>query len=273
MERVTLDKYAIFGNPVAHSMSPSLHTFFAKETSQALEYTRILVPEGGFAQEADRFFADGGKGCNITVPCKTDAFNYADELSDFARAAGAVNTLKKLDDGRIYGDNTDGRGLVYDLNRLGCALFDKKVLILGAGGAARGITLPILNEHPESVCIVNRTVSKAETIARGYEGRVQAAGYESLDDHYDVIINATSTSLSGELPPLSDELIRGASFVYDLMYKVNGLTEFTKKAQKLGVKSVSDGFGMLIGQAVLSFALWRGVTPDFDRALEEFRAC
>lgn len=265
------DKYVLFGNPVEHSMSPMLHEYFAKTLSQDLTYGRVLVQDGCFKQAALKFFnEDGGLGCNITVPCKLDAYSFADVLSEYAKAAGAVNTLKKLPDGKIYGDNTDGRGLVADLQRLNCPLKGHKVLIIGVGGAAKGILKPILETSPKSVTIVNRTKSKAIDLAAVYAEDVNGTSFEELNDHFDVIINATSSSLKDELPALKDEILANASFVYDLMYRKGGQTVFTKKAKELGVQQSFDGFGMLIGQAILSFEVWRGVRPDFSLAIEKF---
>lgn len=264
------DKYVLFGNPVAHSMSPALHAFFAKETNQDLEYGRVLVEDGCFNQCADKFFKNGGLGCNITVPCKLDAFSYADNLTEYAKAAGAVNTLKKMPDGSILGDNTDGRGLVYDLNRLGCPLKDAHVLIIGAGGAAKGILKPIIESGIKKITIVNRTVSKALDLAVFYPGIVDGTSYENLTGPYDVIINATSLSLKNELPNIADSILSKASFVYDLMYRPDGHTCFTDIVSSLGVKAY-DGFGMLVGQAILSFELWRNVKPNFDTAIKKFR--
>lgn len=264
------DKYVLFGNPVAHSMSPALHAYFADETHQDLEYGRILVEPGCFRQCADEFFKNGGLGCNITVPCKLDAFSYADSLTEYAKTAGAVNTLKKMADGSILGDNTDGRGLVYDLKRLCCPLKNANVLIIGAGGAAKGILKPIIECGVKKLTIVNRTVSKALDLAVLHPGIVDGTSYENLNGTYDVIINATSLSLKNELPKISDKTISKSSFVYDLMYRPDGHTCFTDKANSLGVKAY-DGFGMLLGQAVLSFELWRNVLPDFDNAVKNFR--
>ena len=266
------DKYLVFGNPIAHSMSPDLHTFFADSTNQDLVYDRELVEDGCFNLQADRFFDNGGRGCNITVPCKLDAYNYADTLSEYAKAAGAVNTLKKMEDGTIYGDNTDGRGLVYDLKRLGCVLKGAKVLIIGAGGATQGILKPILEEEPESITIANRTFEKAQKLSLLYKDRVDACALADLEAKYDVIINATSASLKDELPGVSDEVLKAASFAYDLMYRKEGQTVFTKKALDLGVAKANDGFGMLIGQAILSFELWRGVKPSFEDVIRKFRS-
>lgn len=266
------DKYVLFGNPVAHSMSPALHAFFAQETHQDLEYGRILVEEGCFKLRADEFFRNGGLGCNVTVPCKLDAFSYADNLTEYAESAGAVNTLKKMLDGSILGDNTDGRGLVYDLKRLGCQLKDAHVLIIGAGGAAKGILKPVIECGVKKITIVNRTVSKALDLAVLYPGIVDGTSYENLNGIYDVIINATSLSLKNELPKIGDDIISKSSFVYDLMYRPDGHTCFTDKAVSLGVNA-HDGFGMLVGQAILSFELWREVQPDFDHAIMKFRKC
>jgi|SRR5574344_687172 shikimate dehydrogenase len=265
------DKYVLFGNPVEHSMSPMLHEYFAKTLSQDLTYGRILVEDGCFKEAALKFFnEDNGLGCNITVPCKLDAYSFADVLSEYAKAAGAVNTLKKLPDGKIYGDNTDGRGLVADLHRLNCPLEGNKVLIIGAGGAAKGILKPILETNPLSITIVNRTESKALDLASIYDERVTGTSFANLKGQFDVIINATSSSLKDELPALNDEILAKALFVYDLMYRKGGQTVFTKKANELGVKNAFDGFGMLIGQAILSFEVWRGVRPDFSLAVEKF---
>ncbi|MGN1281978.1 MAG: shikimate dehydrogenase [Succinivibrio sp.] len=264
------DKYAVFGNPVEHSMSPQLHSYFAKTTSQDMEYGKILVEENSFVKTADEFFRNGGRGCNVTVPCKMDAYSYADHLSDYAKMAGAVNTLKLLDDGSILGDNTDGRGLCEDLKRLNCPLRSSKLLIIGAGGASRGIIKPLLETGVESVTIVNRTLSKAQDIASLFEDKVSAVTFDNTDDCYDVIINATSASLQNVLPPLEDRIIARARFVYDLMYRKGGSTIFTERAKSLGVNCSYDGFGMLVGQAVLSFELWRGCRPDFASAIEYF---
>lgn len=264
------DRYAVFGNPIAHSLSPKIHAFFAKDTGEELSYEPILVPEGRFKETAREFFCDG-KGCNVTVPCKLDAYDFADVLTPYAEAAGAVNTLKKLENGCIEGDNTDGRGLTADLKRLGVKLDGAKILVMGAGGAARGIIRPLQDENVALVTVVNRTFEKAKKLAEHFG--VQACSYEELSADYDVIINATSTSLNGTLPPLADEILSKASFAYDLMYKPNGETTFTKKALEKGCTEVADGFGMLIMQAALSFELWRGVKPDVTKAITYFRSC
>lgn len=262
------DRYAVFGNPIAHSLSPQIHSYFADQTKQDLVYDRVLVPEGEFKATADKFFSEGGCGCNVTVPCKLDAYSYADTLTEYAKAAGAVNTLKKLPDGSVLGDNTDGRGLVLDLLRTNCPLKGSRILIIGAGGAARGIIKPIVEQLPQSVTIVNRTLSKAKELAAIYEG-VEATDFSELDGVFDVIINATSTSLDGKLPAISDSIYKNAVYAYDLMYRKNENTVFVQKALDCGIKHVHDGFGMLVGQAILSFELWRESTHlNFNECIE-----
>lgn len=262
-------RYVVFGNPIAHSMSPEIHAYFAKICNQDISYERVLVPEGQFASLASDLFAKGLCGCNITVPCKLDAYAFADTLTDYAKAAGAANTLKRLADGKILGDNTDGRGLIADLERLGCQIKGKRILVVGAGGAARGILLPILEQNPELLAIVNRNELKAFELAKEHP-QIKVVLYSCLKSQYDVIINATSASLMGKLPPLTDGVIANANFVYDLMYKQDGKTAFVEKARSLGVKESHDGLGMLLGQAALSFELWTQVRPNLHQAYVEF---
>ncbi len=263
------DRYAVLGNPIAHSMSPKIHAYFAEITGEDIQYDPLLVPEGEFEQTVTEFFKLG-KGCNITVPCKLNAYDFADELSPYAKAAGAVNTLKKLDDGSILGDNTDGRGLTSDLKRLGVNMKGAKILILGAGGAARGIVRPLQDEDPAAITLVNRTAEKAKSLADNFKIDF-APSFESLKGHFDIILNATSASLGGSIPNVSEDIYAGASFAYDLMYRPDGETIFTKRVKELGCKASSDGFGMLIMQAALSFKIWRGVEPDAQKAIEHFR--
>ncbi|MBO8415803.1 MAG: shikimate dehydrogenase [Proteobacteria bacterium] len=268
-------QYAVMGNPIHHSLSPLLHAYFAQKCGIDMDYGRILV-EGPFKDAADKFFAAGGKGCNITLPCKLEAFEYAGRLSDNAKRAGAVNTLKKEADGVICGYNTDGPGLVKHLLYLNYPVKGAKILIIGAGGAAKGILGPILAEDPQSIVIVNRTAAKAEDLAvRAADARVSAVAFEALakDEHaaFDLVINASASSIQSTLPQVTDALLCKASAVYDLMYSKEGSTIFTEHCRALGIGQCSDGFGMLVGQAVLSFKIWNGVEPDFYQALTDLR--
>ncbi|GLS24574.1 shikimate dehydrogenase [Marinibactrum halimedae] len=260
------DRYAVFGNPIAHSKSPVIHTLFAEQTGQQIQYDKICVPEDEFIQHVNAFFEDGGKGLNITVPFKLEAHDLADELTERARRAGAVNTLLLTEAGKLLGDNTDGAGLVNDITeRCGWSLRGARVLILGAGGAVRGVLQPLLAHQPESLLIANRTVSKAETLADSFSqlGNIAGCGFDELSQQspFDIIINGTSASLSGDLPPLPDTLLHPNSACYDMMYGKE-LTVFLKWAQQKGCNQLADGLGMLVGQAAESFRLWRGVMPE-----------
>ncbi|MCL9783016.1 shikimate dehydrogenase [Vibrio sp. S4M6] len=257
------DRYAVFGNPISHSKSPVIHALFAEQAQQAMTYTAELAPEDGFTQSAEAFFAQGGKGCNITMPFKGDAYQFADVLTQRAELAGAVNTLKKLDDGKILGDNTDGEGLVQDLLQNGTSFADKTVLLIGAGGAARGVLKPLLDQKPRRIVIANRTIEKAQQLADKFQayGEIKAANFNELVNGFDIIINSTSTSLNGELPNVSSAIFSDCSVCYDMVYK-SETTSFNGWAQEHGVLKALDGLGMLIGQAAESFMLWRGVRPE-----------
>ena len=258
------DHYAVIGNPIVQSKSPFIHTTFAQVTGQDLEYTKVLAPLGGFAAEVDAFRAAGGKGMNVTAPFKLDAFAYATELSDGARLAGAVNAMK-FDGARVWAENFDGVGLVRDVvHNLSFSLAGKRVLMLGAGGATRGALLPLLAQKPEVVVIANRTISKAHDIAAigAPHGRVKGCSYEQLKGHvFDVVFNATSASLSAELPPLPSTVFGMDCLAYELAYG-KGLTPFLELAQNEGVTQLADGVGMLAEQAAEAFLWWRGVRPD-----------
>ena len=261
----TIDKYAVFGSPIKHSKSPRIHGLFAEQTQQNLSYTAELVPAEDFKQQLDDFFKQGGKGINCTVPLKELAWEYADSLTERATLAKAVNTLILQKDGSLLADNTDGIGLVTDimLNHH-ISLRNKKVLILGAGGASRGIILPILDEQVESITIANRTVSKAQTLATEFKhkGDIAVSTYEALaGQHFDLIINATSASLSNELPPLAANLLMKQGYCYDLAY-ANEPTAFVRWGQQQQAVKSLDGLGMLVEQAAEAFYLWRGVRPD-----------
>ncbi len=268
------DKYAVFGNPIKHSKSPQIHAAFAEQTGEAVSYRAHLVEEGRFDEAARQFFANGGRGLNITVPFKVDAFNFADELSERARLAGAVNTLALQDDGRIYGDNTDGVGMLRDMQaNLAWEVTDKRVLILGAGGAVRGILGPLLKRKPGHVVIANRTVDKAQQLARQFAelGDVRACRFEGLaGSHFDLVINGTSASMSGELPPLPPHIVSDEGCCYDMMYAAEP-TPFMRWAASEAAWAVSDGLGMLVEQAAESFCIWRGVRPDTKPVIELIR--
>ena len=262
------DRYAVVGNPIAHSRSPEIHAAFARQTGEDIEYSRLLAPIDGFRATLEAFRAAGGKGVNVTVPFKLEAFDLADEVSQRARDAEAVNFLE-FEDGRIRADNTDGVGLVRDIvHNLGFGLAAKRVLLMGAGGAAQGVLTPVLEREPSILTIANRTVEKALRLAETYRRKAVAAssvlsglGFDELaGHHFDLVINATSTSLQGALPPLPAEVFAAGALAYDMMYGT-GPTPFLAFAAAHGAKT-SDGLGMLIEQAAESFLLWRGVRPD-----------
>ncbi|WP_434673152.1 shikimate dehydrogenase [Pseudomonas sp. R1-15] len=268
-----MDRYVVMGNPIGHSKSPLIHRLFAEQTGQALDYTTLLAPLEDFAACAREFFREG-RGANVTVPFKEDAFRLADSLTERAQRAGAVNTLSKQADGRLLGDNTDGAGLVRDLTvNAGFSLKNKRILLLGAGGAVRGALEPLLAEAPSSLIIANRTVEKAELLAELFAdlGPVSASGFDWLREPVDLIINATSASLSGEVPPIAGSLIEpGKTFCYDMMYGKEP-TSFCRWAEEHGAAVAMDGLGMLAEQAGEAFFLWRGVRPDTAPVLAELR--
>ncbi|QFI56121.1 shikimate dehydrogenase [Aeromonas simiae] len=267
-----MDRYLVVGNPVRHSKSPFIHTLFARQTQQEMEYGLCEPPLDGFTDAMRLFFARGGKGCNVTVPFKEQAFALATELTPRARRAGAVNTLKLGDDGVLLGDNTDGAGLVADLKQQSVELQGARILLLGAGGAARGALAPLLAERPSALWIANRTLAKAEQLAGEFAelGPVSAAAYAALEGPFDLIINSTSASLAGELPPLDTALIHKQITVYDMMYGT-GDTAFNGWARQLGAERVIDGLGMLVEQAAEAFTLWRGIRPGTRQVLRELR--
>lgn len=267
------DLYWVVGNPIAHSKSPLIHAEFAKQTGQALSYQAQLIELGEFDAEVAQFFVQGGKGMNVTVPFKEDAFRFADLHSERALKAKAVNTLKRLEDGRIYADNTDGAGLVRDISvNQGISLQGKRVLLLGAGGAVRGVLQPLLAEQPAELVIANRTVSKAQALADDFAslGKLSACGFSEVSGQFDLVINGTSASLSGELPPLPSTLFHEQSVSYDMMYG-QGLTVFNQWAQGQGVSRTLDGLGMLVEQAAEAFYLWRGVRPETSAVTNQLR--
>jgi shikimate dehydrogenase len=253
------DRYAVFGHPIAHSKSPQIHAAFARQTGQDLTYEAILAPLDGFADSVAQFISAGGRGANVTVPFKEEAFRLANRLSPRAQRAGAVNTLSFDADG-ILGDNTDGAGLVADLTRnLHCMLAGKRILLLGAGGAARGVIEPLLEQKPSALVMANRTVSRAQELAELFGHGVSACSFDAVDTPFDLVINATAASLTGERPPLSPCVFTPDTLAYDLMYGRD--TPFLAFARTHGA-ATADGLGMLVEQAAEAFYLWRGVRPD-----------
>lgn len=271
---VAIDRYAVFGNPIAHSKSPLIHSLFAEQTEQNISYTAVLVLPDQFDAAVSSFAKSGGKGLNITVPFKLDACRIATQLSARAKRAGAVNTLiiKDVDD--YSADNTDGVGLVRDLtinNHIGIS--GKNILIIGAGGAVRGVLQPLLENSPTSISIANRTKDKAIVLADDFSdlGDVRGFGLDELDMiDADIIINGTSASLKGDLPPIPGALINEDTFCYDMMY-ASEPTVFMKWGTENGAVNVSDGLGMLVEQAAESFSIWRGVTPDTKKVIQSVR--
>lgn len=269
------DRYAVIGHPIAHSKSPAIHAAFAAQTEQDLSYEALLAPLDGFAAAVAQFRAQGGRGMNITVPFKEEAWQLADRLTERARLAGAVNTF--VFGGDVQGDNTDGAGLVRDLEVLGARLAGARVLLLGAGGAARGVILPLIDAGVARLFIANRTADKARALQAHFAGHdargVLAAGgwQEAADAPYDVVINATSASLSDEAPPLPPGLYAPDSLAYDMVYG-RGLTAYLKQARDQGAARLADGLGMLVEQAAEAFALWRGVRPDTAAVRATLRA-
>lgn len=270
------DLYAVFGNPVAHSKSPAIHAAFAKQTSERMRYEKREAPLDGFVEAAGEFFAMGGAGCNVTVPFKEDAFRFANILTERAQLAGAVNTLW-LDDEGVVGDNTDGAGLVRDLQRV-TALSGKRLLILGAGGAARGVIGPLLDCNPAGIVVANRSPDKATALLAELAGklpdaaaRLSATSLTALNGPFDVVINATSASLAGASLPLPDDLFAPGAVAYDMMYG-KGETPFLAQAAAMGAATRLDGLGMLVEQAAEAFFVWRGVRPETAGVLAELRA-
>lgn len=273
-KETTPARYAVMGNPVAHSKSPLIHRHFAHQFGHDIEYTALWVDIDGFKEAVEQFRDEGGKGLNITIPFKLEAFQLSDNLSDRAKLAEAVNTIRFEPDGKIFGDNTDGTGLVHDLTKnLSAHLRNKKILVLGAGGAVRGVLGPLLRQNPAVLVIANRTVSKARELAKAFApiGKVEACGYEDLiGKRFDVVINGTSASLKGELPPLPVNLFANDAVAYDMMYG-DKPTPFLEWAMLYGAAIATDGLGMLVEQAAESFLLWRGVRPETKHIIAALR--
>ena len=265
------DRYAVFGHPIKHSKSPLIHKIFAEQTGQKLEYSAQEVTAEQFPGAVAEFFAKGGKGLNCTIPLKELAWAYAEVKTGRAQISKAVNTLALQEVGSILGDNTDGIGLVTDLiNNNGVKLAGSRVLILGAGGASRGIIAPILEESVQSIVIANRTVDKAFNLATEFhtKGSIKGCSFKDLmDQQFDLIINATSTSLSDQLPPLPEALLAINGVCYDLAYS-DKPTVFVRWGQENHALKSLDGLGMLVEQAAEAFFIWRGVRPKTRPVIE-----
>jgi len=267
------DRYAVIGNPIEHSKSPLIHAQFATQTGQDMVYERILGHLDDFAGDVTDFAASGGRGLNVTVPFKEKAFELADHLSDRAQRAGAVNTLL-LDNGQIHGENTDGVGLVRDL---GCNhsfnFAGSRILLLGAGGASRGVLLPLLEEQPAVLVIANRTAGKAHDLAAMAENsKVSGCGLDELAGRqFDLIVNGTAAGLSGEVPPIPEDCLASGGWTYDMMYGAEP-TAFVKWGRAHAAGKALDGLGMLVEQAAESFRLWRGVMPDTEAVIRSLRS-
>ena len=268
-----MDRYVVIGNPVSHSLSPEIHARFALAAGEALDYDKLLAPAGEFAAVATRFFAAGGRGANVTLPFKGDAFRFAQSSSERARLAGAANFLANRD-GSIEADNTDGAGLVADLTRnLGLDLRGKRILLLGAGGASRGVAAPLLALGPAVLVVANRTADRATEMAARFRalGRIEGVGLQSIPPQpFDLVVNATSSSIRGEPLLLPEYALHAQAFAYDMAYG-EAAHEFLARAVGAGARA-SDGLGMLVEQAAESFALWRGRRPDTAAVLAELRA-
>jgi shikimate dehydrogenase len=264
------DRYAVIGNPVEHSRSPAIHAAFARATGQDLRYERLLAPLDGFARTVDAFRAAGGRGCNVTLPFKREAWQYAPARTRRAELAEAVNTLR-FDATAVHGDNTDGAGLIRDITvNLGVPLAGARVLLIGAGGAASGVVLPLLEAGVSRLVIVNRTAARAHALAARFAAaagdRLAGGGWDAAGDGHTVLVNATAASLAAEVPPLPAAAWDGARLAYDMMY-ADEPTPFLDQARRCGVRRIADGIGMLVEQAAESFLVWRGVRPSTEAVL------
>lgn len=269
-----LDSYAVIGNPVSHSKSPLIHAAFAQQTNQAMQYEALLAPLDGFQATVESFRQRGGKGLNVTVPFKLEAHQLATRLTERASIAQAVNTLK-FENGEILGDNTDGAGLVRDIEyNLGIPIAGKRILLMGAGGAARGVILPLLQQKPSLLAIANRTPEKAAALEKQFNtyGNIVAGDFMHFaGEHFDIIINATSASLHDALPELPAGVFTHAALAYDMMYRQEP-TPFLKFAQQNGTLRIADGIGMLVEQAAESFFVWRGIRPQTKPVIAKLKS-
>lgn len=267
-----MDQYRVFGNPIKQSLSPFIHQLFAQETKQPLNYQTQYAELDDFSNAIKKFIAEGGKGANVTAPFKEEAMAMCDELTEHARLSGAVNTLT-FKNGKIYGDTTDGIGLVNDLLANNVQLENSSVLLLGAGGACKGVVLPLLNQKIKSLTIANRTVAKAQAIVLQYKNQpITACSFDEANEQaFDIIINATSAGLKGKGLPIAEKLITNTTVCYDMTYGTK-LTPFLEKAKQLKANKVIDGLGMLVGQAAVSFNIWRDILPNVELVKAKLKA-
>jgi len=270
-----IDRYALVGNPITHSLSPRIHSLFAEQSKQPISYEAIELSLDDFPAQIRALQQQGLKGVNVTVPFKQQAWEICQQTSPRAEQARAVNTLVFKDNGEIFGDNTDGAGLIRDLtHNHNTPITQRKILILGAGGAVRGVLAPLLALGPENITIANRTLEKAEKLALDFSpvGQINTCSYNGLGaEKFDLIINATAAGLSGQIPPIGKEALDNNSICYDMMYNLDGPTAFVAWAKKHGVRSAIEGLGMLVEQAAESFYLWRGVQVSTAQVISHLR--
>ncbi|MBD1581899.1 shikimate dehydrogenase [Pseudoalteromonas sp. S16_S37] len=269
-----MDKYAVFGHPIKHSKSPMIHQAFARQFDEQISYEAILAPLDGFKESVAAFFASSGKGANVTLPFKEEAFRLADKLTERAKLAGAVNTLKRIESGELLGDNTDGAGLVADLLRQGAQLDGAKILLLGAGGAARGCIFPLLQAGVSCIVIANRTQGKAQTLAQEFSqfGDVVGCGLDNINNaDFSVVINSTSSSVTGETPNIDPAHIQDCVFAYDMFYSDQQTSFLDWVATYNSSAKLVDGLGMLIGQAAEAYYVWRDKYPDVTKVINAFK--
>ena len=267
-----MEEFAVFGNPVEHSKSPLIHKFFAEQTGIEYAYGKVLVPVNKFEETLNDFFCRGGKGANITLPFKELAYQKVDELTEQAQICGSVNTINKLDEQRLLGDNTDGVGLILDLERLRFIEKGMHILVIGAGGAACGIIAPLLN-YGCRITITNRTFSKANELTKRFSaiGDINSLVLQSIDSaEYDLVINATSSGVVEQVPAISPNIFNQNVFCYDMFYRLNE-TPFLTLAKTHGVLKYADGIGMLVGQAAFACKLWHGKLPEISSALQRLK--
>jgi shikimate dehydrogenase len=269
-----IDTYAVIGNPIEHSKSPFIHAEFARQTGQKMQYEAILAPLDSFKSTVNAFQKNDGKGMNITIPFKLEAYALATRLTNRASAAQAVNTFKFGQHGEILGDNTDGAGLVRDIEiNLKILITGKRILLMGAGGAAHGVILPLLQKNPALLVVANRTPEKALALQRQFttHGNIKAGHYQDFaGENFDILINATSASLYDQLPPLPPGLIKKTSLAYDMLYS-SRLTPFLEFAKAQGAVQLADGVGMLVEQAAESFFLWRNIRPETQIVIKRLK--